>query len=71
MSFTFKKRIEIFDFNWVFKMQKVSCNPVELICRELISPLAAVLSAQSKRIELMKKRFEQVEKDYLRKMTEM
>jgi hypothetical protein len=29
------------------------------------------LDAQTKRLELLRKRFEQVEKDYLRKMTEM
>ena len=32
MAFTFKKRIEIFVFTWVFKLQKVSCDPVKLIC---------------------------------------
>jgi DNA-binding ferritin-like protein (Dps family) len=30
-----------------------------------------VLQAQTNRIDRMKRRFEQVEKDYLRKMTEM
>lgn len=50
MQFTFKKRIEIYDFSWVFKLQRVSCNPVELVCKELLSPLASVLQAQVKRI---------------------
>ena len=58
-SFTFEKRIEIFDFKWVFKLQKVTCNPVELICRELLSPLAAVLEAQTRRIRQLRARLEQ------------
>lgn len=50
MQLVFKKRIEIYDFSWVFKLQKVNCNPVELVCRELLSPLASVLQAQTRRI---------------------
>lgn len=57
MQFVFKKRIEIYDFSWAFRLQRVACNPVELVCRELLSPLASVLQAQTKRIELLKKRF--------------
>lgn len=71
MLFTFKKMIKIFDFNWTFKLKKANCNPVELICKELLTPLACALQAQSNRMERIKRKFEQVEKDYIRKMTEM
>ena len=33
MQFTFKKKIKFFDFNWTFKLKKVNCNPVELVCK--------------------------------------
>jgi DNA-binding ferritin-like protein (Dps family) len=33
--------------------------------------MAAALQAQGRRVELLKKRFEMVEKDYMRKMSEM
>lgn len=71
MHFTFKKMIKIFDFNWTFKLKKTNCNPVQLVCRELITPLATALQAQTNRIERLKRKFDQVEKDYIRKMTEM
>lgn len=71
ISFTFRKRIAIFDFSWMLKLAKAACNPVELLCRELIGPLSAALAAQGRRVELLRKRFELVEKDYMRKMSEM
>lgn len=71
MEFTFKKRINIYDFEWVFKLKKVNQAPIQLICKEIINPLAFALECQCKRVELMKKRFEQIEKEYVRKMSEM
>lgn len=57
IQFTFKKRIQIFDFSWTFKLLKVNCNPIELICKEILNPLVVTLEAQARRIELIKKRF--------------
>jgi hypothetical protein len=71
VNFTLRKRIAIFDFSWTLRLAKVACNAVELLCRELIAPLAAALAAQSKRVELLRQRFDLVEKDYMRKMSEM
>jgi hypothetical protein len=69
--FSFNKRIEILDFKWTFRLEKVAVNPIDLICEEIINPMAAMLNAQVKRIELLKKKFDIVEKDYIRKMSEM
>ena len=71
IHFTFQKLITIYAFSWTFKLQKANCNPVELVCREIITPFASVLEAQTKRIDMLKKKFEQIEKEYIRKMTEM
>ena len=49
ISFVFSKRIKIYDFSWSFKLPKVPAVPLDLICRQIISPLAAALEAQSKR----------------------
>ena len=57
MHFTFKKMIKIFDFNWTYKLKKVNCNPIELICRELLTPLASALKAQANHLERVKRRF--------------
>lgn len=58
LSFTFRKRITIFDFSWTLRLVRVACSPVELICRELIGPMAAALQAQTRRVELLRKRFD-------------
>jgi hypothetical protein len=55
--FTFRKRITIFDFSWKLELASAKCNPVELLCRELIGPMAAALQAQAKRVEMLRKRF--------------
>lgn len=52
-------------------MAKTPYNLVEITCRELLAPMAAALQAQGRRVEMLKKRFEMVEKDYMRKMSEM
>jgi len=36
-----------------------------------MNPLLTALEAQTKRIQMIRKRFEQIEKEYIRKMTEM
>jgi hypothetical protein len=71
INFTFKKRINIFDFSWSLKLLKVNYNPVDLICREILNPLAVTLEAQTRRIDMLRKRFDLIEKDYIRKMSEM
>jgi hypothetical protein len=71
INFTFKKRIHIYDFNWALKLLKVNYNPIDLICREILNPLSVTLEAQARRIDMLRKRFDLIEKDYIRKMSEM
>ncbi len=69
--FSFNKRIEILDFKWTFRMEKVAINPIDLVCQEIINPMSAMLEGQLKRIELLKRKFDIIQKDYIRKMSEM
>jgi hypothetical protein len=71
INFTFKKRIQIFDFTWTFKLHKVNFNPVDMVCREMINPLSSVIEGQNRRMMVLGQQFKHIEKEYLKKMTEM